>query len=213
MAKLYFRYGTMDSSKTANLIMVDYNYMEQGKHSIILKPVLDTRSGEGKVNSRLGISAKCIDISHDQSIWDTVLSIQATQPVDCILVDECQFLSAKHVEELARIVDEQNIPVIAYGLKNSYVKGQLFEGSEALLYYADSIEEIKTVCTFCKSKATMNLRISGGQPIYSGDMIQVGDIKSDEPEYYIPACRKHYFDPPLGQRFAEAPRCEIENRN
>ena len=197
MAKLYFRYGTMDCSKTANLIMVDYNYKEQGKTSVILKPLLDTRSGVGKVTSRLGVSADCIDISPSQSVWDTICGLLDKENIDCILVDECQFLTAKHVEDLARIVDEKNIPVIAYGLKNSYVKGQLFEGSQALLYYADSIEEIKTVCTFCKSKATMNLRVCGNKPVYSGNMIKVGDVKSHETEYYIPTCRRHYLNPPL----------------
>ncbi len=198
MAKLYFRYGTMDSSKTANLIMVDYNYREQGKRSIILKPLLDTRSGKGRVDSRLGVSAECYDIAPGQSLWDTVCKVLDQSSIDCILVDECQFLSRAHVEDLARLVDEKNIPVIAYGLKNSYVKGQLFEGSQALLYYADSIEEIKTVCTFCKSKATMNLRISGGQPVYEGGLIQMGDVKPSEPDYYIPTCRRHYLAPPLG---------------
>lgn len=197
MAKLFFRYGTMDSSKTANLIMVDYNYREQGKHSVILKPILDTRSGQNKVKSRLGVEADCIDVTDKDDLEKLIEGLVAKNPVDCVLVDECQFLSAHHVEELARVVDKLNIPVICYGLKNSYVKGHLFEGSQALLYYADSIEEIKTVCPFCSRKATMNMRVVNGKPVYSGEPVQVGDIDSSSSEYYIPVCRKHYFAPEL----------------
>ncbi len=197
MAKLFFRYGTMDSSKTANLIMVDYNYKEQGKRSVILKPVLDTRSGHHKVKSRLGVEADCIDVTDSDDLERLVEGLVAQSKVDCVLVDECQFLSAHHVEELARVVDKLGIPVICYGLKNSYVKGKLFEGSQALLYYADSIEEVKTVCTYCNRKATMNMRVVGGKPVYSGHPVQVGDIDATAEEYYIPVCRKHYFAPEL----------------
>ncbi len=197
MAKLFFRYGTMDSSKTANLIMVDYNYREQGKRSVILKPVLDTRSGQHKVKSRLGVEADCIDVTDQDNLEELLEQMVARSPVDCVLVDECQFLSAHHVEELARVVDKLDIPVICYGLKNSYVKGHLFEGSRALLYYADSIEEVKTICTYCSRKATMNLRVMGGRPVYSGNPVQVGDIDAQSAEYYIPVCRRHYFAPKL----------------
>lgn len=200
MAKLFFRYGTMDSSKTANLIMVDYNYREQGKRSVILKPRMDTRSGEGLVKSRLGVSAECIDIHEEDDLVELVGELLERRPLDCILVDECQWLTFAQGEQLARVVDRFNIPVLCYGLKNSYVKGLIFEGSRALLYYADSIEEIKTVCTYCSRKATMNLRVVGHKPVYSGDPVQVGDVDSSGAEYYIPVCRRHYFDPPLTEQ-------------
>lgn len=196
MAKLYFRYGAMDSSKSANLIMVAYNYEKQGKTVVVLKPTLDTRSDDGFVESRIGVKAKCVEVSQDSVILELLRDDMAQSVIDCILVDESQFLNAHQVEELVTIVDEYRIPVICYGLKNSYVKGELFEGSRALLYYAESIEEIKTVCSFCNKKAIMNLRVVDGQPVYSGDRVMVGDTKQSS-EYYIPVCRKHYFNPKL----------------
>lgn len=197
MAKLYFRYGAMDSSKSANLIMVAYNYEKQGKTVVVLKPALDTRSKLGFVESRIGVKAKCLDIPPQGSVLEILKGEIAQSTLDCILVDECQFLTVQQVEELVKVVDDYNIPVICYGLKNSYVKGELFEGSRALLYYAESIEEIKTVCSFCNKKAIMNLRMVGGKPVYSGDKVQMGDTVQGQEEYYIPVCRKHYFQPLL----------------
>lgn len=196
MAKLYFRYGAMDSSKSANLIMVAYNYEKQGKTVVVLKPSLDSRSDMGFVESRIGVKAKCVDVRPDSKILELLRDDMAQSVIDCILVDECQFLNTPQVEELVKIVDDFHIPVICYGLKNSYIKGELFEGSRALLYYAESIEEIKTVCSFCNKKAIMNLRVVKGKPVYSGDKVQMGDTAPGE-EYYIPVCRKHYFNPKL----------------
>lgn len=196
MAKLYFRYGAMDSSKSANLIMVAYNYEKQGKTVVVLKPAMDTRSNMGYVESRIGVKARCMDILPNGSILELLREELAQNEIDCILVDESQFLTEKQVLELVEIVDHRNIPVICYGLKNSYVKGQLFEGSSALLYYAESIEEVKTVCSFCNKKATMNLRVVDGKPVYSGNQVQMGDTCQGQ-EYYIPVCRKHYFHPAL----------------
>ena len=199
MAKLYFRHGAMDSSKSANLLMAAYNYKKQGKIALIFKPSIDSRSEKGYVESRIGIRSECIDFSSDADL--TLLlekeckAIESGRP-DCILVDECQFLTKKQVLQLVHIVDKMDIPVICYGLKNSFIPGKLFEGSEALLYYSDSIEEIKTVCTFCDKKATMNLRIVGGKPVYNGNEITVGDTEKNCQEYYIPVCRKHFLSPP-----------------
>lgn len=200
VSKLYFRYGAMDSSKSANLIMVAYNYEKQGKRAVVLKPALDSRSDGGFVESRIGVRAPCLDIPPQGSILALLEPVRQAAPLDCILVDECQFLSAAQVEELVQVVDQWDIPVICYGLKNSYVKGELFEGSRALLYYAESIEEIKTVCSFCNKKAIMNLRIVDGKPVYNGNKVQMGDTARDSQEYYIPVCRKHYLAPPLGQK-------------
>src|SRR5699024_54285 len=111
----------------------------------------------------------------------------------CVLIDEAQFLTKDHVLQLAHIVDELNIPAMAFGLKNDF-RNQLFEGSEYLLLYADKIEEMKTICWYCHRKATMNLRLSDGKPVYTGEQIQIGGNES-----YYPVCRKHYQHPPVEQ--------------
>ena len=148
MAKLYFRYGAMGSSKTANAIMVQYNYHERGQNALMLKPMLDNRDGERIVGSRSGLSAPCAYVEEldrfDLSMFH------------CIIVDEAQFLKKAQVERLVEIVDQYNIPVICYGLRADF-QGNLFEGSQWLMAWADTIEEIKTVC-WCGRKATFNAR-------------------------------------------------------
>lgn len=196
MAQLYFRYGTMNSGKTLQLLAVAHNYEEQNKPVLIFKPTIDTRSSKGKIESRIGISHDAIEIDKESDLFQIVYKLTWTIDYACILVDEAQFLTKPQVKDLADIVDLLGIPVIAYGLKNSYVDGELFEGSQALLYYADKIEEIKTICTFCNRKAIMNLRIVDDKPIYKGENIHVGDVKNGE-DYYIPVCRKHYFQPQI----------------
>lgn len=198
MAQLYFRYGTMNSGKTLQLLAVAHNYEEQNKPVLIFKPTTDTRSVKGKIESRVGINHEAIEINKESNLFQIVYKLTSNINYECILVDEAQFLTKPQVKDLADIVDLLEIPVIAYGLKNSYVDGELFEGSQALLYYADKIEEIKTVCTFCNKKATMNLRIVNGKPIYEGNSIHVGDVKNGE-DYYIPVCRNHYFQPELNK--------------
>lgn len=196
-AKLYFRYGAMGSSKTANLLMVAHNYESQGKKVLLIKPSLDTRSETQKIESRTGLCAECIDIDNTSNIRNIFLTLVNTNNFEyhAILVDEAQFLTKYQVKQLAKMVDTYNIPVIAYGLKNSYIDGELFEGSQALLYYSNKIEEIKTVCSCpeCNSKATMNLRILNGEAVYNGEMINCGDTKPTS-DYYMPVCRKHYYN-------------------
>ena len=130
MAKLYFRYGAMGSSKTANAIMVQYNYHERGQNALMLKPCLDNRDGERIVGSRSGLSAPCRYVEELPEI-----DIDA---YDCVIVDECQFLTRAQVDALVEIVDEKNIPVICYGLRADF-RGELFEGSKWLLALADTI--------------------------------------------------------------------------
>jgi len=195
MAQLYFRYSVMDSSKSANLLMVAYNYKKKNNKIILLKPNLDTRSASGYIESRVGLKSPCIDIDKNTNIIELFKEQdrEVNNPIKAILVDEAQFLTKEQVEQLAYIVDKFNVPVLAYGLKNSYIKGELFEGSKALLYYADSIEQIKNICS-CGKKATMNLRVLNGNPVYEGQIINCGDTKPTD-DYYIPVCRKHYFEP------------------
>ena len=153
MAKLYFRYGAMGSSKTANAIMVQYNYQERGQRALLMKPRLDNRDGADRVGSRSGLSARCRFVE-DMDGMDL-------SQYNCIIVDEAQFLAKAQVEKLVSVVDDQNIPVICYGLRADF-QGNLFEGSQWLLAWADTIEEVKTVC-WCGRKATCNTRVVGGR--------------------------------------------------
>jgi thymidine kinase len=186
----------MNSSKTANLLMVAHNYEEQGKNVIVLKPSTDTRTQNNKVESRVGISHEAIVFTKDDNLYLIIQKLLQDQLINCVLVDECQWLTTEQVEQLVYIVDDLNIPVICYGLKNSYVQGFIFEGAKSLLYYADKIEEIKNTCHFCDRKAIMNLRVLNGQPIYDGESTHVGDVEAGE-DFYLPTCRKHYFEPKL----------------
>lgn len=179
MAKLYFRYGAMGSSKTANALMVQYNYLERGQNAMLFKPRLDTRDGDKSVVSRSGLRASCEYI-------EDIDSIDLTD-CDCIIVDEAQFLTRDQVYHLADIVDNRNIPVICYGLRADFL-GNLFEGSQTLMAIADTIEEIKTVC-WCGRKATFNARIVGGKVAKAGAQIQLGGNES-----YVALCRKHWAD-------------------
>ena len=195
IAKLYFRYGTMSSSKTAELLMCSHKYEEQGKQVLIFKPVIDTRSSKSKVESRVGISHDCVDIEKDFDFLNNEY-ISQYKDLSCILIDEAQWLMPNQVEQLVHLIHKYNVPVIAYGLKNSYVKGELFQGSQALLFYAESIEEIKSTCEYCNHKSTMHLRIINGKPIYSGNSTHVGDTKECN-DYYVSVCSEHYFNPIL----------------
>lgn len=192
MAQLFFRYGTMNSGKSIEILKVAHNYEEQNKTIILMTSAVDTRTGVGIVSSRIGLQRNAIPVATETNIFDLV---QETDPnAACVLIDEAQFLNRKHILQCARIVDEMNIPVMAFGLKNDF-RNHLFEGSESLLLYADKIEELKTICWFCRRKATMNLRVHEGQPVYEGKQVQVGGNES-----YYPVCRQHYFHPNLAQK-------------
>ena len=190
MAKLYFRYGAMGSSKTANAIMVQYNYHERGQKALMLKPRLETRDGEKTVRSRSGLSAPCEYVED----LDTI----DVSAYDCLIVDEAQFLTKSQVERLVRVVDEQNVPVIAYGLRTDF-RGNLFEGSMWLLAWADAIEEIKTVC-WCGRKATCNARIHDGRVVKDGQQILLGGNES-----YVSLCRKHWREGNVGETIERRP--------
>ena len=177
MAKLYFRYGAMGSSKTANAIMVQYNYHERGQNALMVKPRLDNRDGERIVGSRSGLSAPCIYMEELESV--------DLSAYNCIIVDEAQFLKKEQVAQLVEIVDEMNIPVICYGLRADF-RGELFEGSTWLMAWADTIEEIKTVC-WCGRKATCNARVVDGKVAREGEQIVLGGNES-----YVALCRRHW---------------------
>ncbi|AHI41375.1 thymidine kinase [Enterococcus faecalis] len=187
MAQLFFKYGAMNSGKTIEILKVAHNYEEQDKPVVLMTSGLDTRDGVGKVSSRIGLRRDAIPIFEETNVFDLINDL--SYKLFCVLVDECQFLNKHHVIEFARIVDELDIPVMAFGLKNDF-RNELFEGSKYLLLYADKLEELKTICWFCHKKATMNLHYIDGKPVYEGDQVQIGGN-----EAYYPVCRKHYFHP------------------
>lgn len=191
MAQLFFKYGAMNSGKSIDILKVAHNYEEQGKPVVLMTSGVDDRSGRGIIASRIGLGRKVKPIMDDTNIYDYVNKMD--RKIYCVLIDEAQFLKKEHVLQLIKIVDELNIPVMAFGLKNDF-RNELFEGSKYLLIYADKIEEMKTICWFCPHKATMNLRIHNGKPVYEGEQVQIGGNES-----YYPVCRKHYFHPKLKQ--------------
>jgi len=183
MAKLYYRYGAMGSSKTANAIMVQYNYMERGQKVLMVKPAMENRDGARTVKSRSGLQTECIFIEE--------LADMDVKQYDCVIIDEAQFLTKDQVRLLVKIVDEMNVPVIAYGLRTDF-RGELFEGSRELLCWADTIEEIKTIC-WCGRKATFNARVHNGKIVREGEQIMLGGNST-----YISLCRRHWKSGELG---------------
>ncbi|HFI2691776.1 TPA: thymidine kinase [Streptococcus suis] len=189
MAQLYYKYGTMNSGKTIEILKVAHNYEEQGKPVVIMTSALDTRDAFGVVSSRIGMRREAVAIDDEMDIFGYIQKMEP-RPY-CVLIDEAQFLRRHHVYDLARVVDELNVPVMAFGLKNDF-RNELFEGSKHLLLLADKLDEIKTICQYCSKKATMVLRTQDGKPTYEGAQIQIGGN-----ETYIPVCRKHYFSPEI----------------
>lgn len=180
MARLFFRYGAMGSSKTANALMVAYNYEERGKRTLLAKPMIDTRD-EGVIRSRIGLERKCIFVEDLVKYNDEKLSAY-----DCVIIDEAQFCTKADIEFFEHIVDELGIPVICYGLRTDFQRN-LFEGSRWLLAWADVIEELRTVC-WCGAGASVNTRYDDhGNIIREGEQIFVGGN-----ENYIALCRKHF---------------------
>ena len=190
MAQLYFKYGAMGSSKTANALMARFNYEERGQQCLLVKPRIDQRDGERVVVSRIGLKHECIYFDELQQ-----LSAMELQQNACIIVDEAQFLSREEVRWLARLVDELDIPVMCYGLRSDF-KGDLFPGSYELLVMADKIEEVKTIC-WCGKKATFNARFDeDGKVLKEGEQVVLGANDT-----YIGLCRRHWMRGDLGPDF------------
>ncbi|MCT4686197.1 thymidine kinase [Vallitalea sp.] len=189
MAKLFFKYGTVFSAKSLNLIATAHNYQTQGKEVLLLIPKIDTRS-DGYVSTRAGFKMPAELIDEGTDIYNLYVSHRKQKyNIDCILVDECQMLKSKHIDQLREIVDEYNTPVICYGLRVSYTL-ELFDASKRLFELADKLEEIKTVCWFCNNKATHNLKIVDGKPVYEGKPIDIGGL-----EKYVPVCYHCFKNP------------------
>ena len=202
MAKLYFRYGAMGSSKTANALMVAYNYKERGKKVLLAKPKLDTRE-VGVMHSRIGLEQPCIYVEdlgakanglrEEKVVLDIANACRdELNKYDCIIVDEAQFCKKEDVKFFTRLVDDLDIPVICYGLRTDF-QMNLFEGSMWLLAWADKIEELKTVC-WCGRGARCNARIDAdGNMVSSGEQVELGAN-----ERYISLCRKHFTERKTG---------------
>lgn len=189
MAHLYFKYGTMNSGKSFEIIKVAYNYEEQGKTVLIYSPSISARGEADRVGSRVGFQRDAIPVYEGTNLFESVRAFVDSSThaeIYCVLIDEAQFLKKHHIIELTQVVDELNIPVMAFGLKNDF-QNELFEGSYNLLVQADKIEEIKTICWYCDRKATMVIRFNNGQPMNAGEQIQIGGN-----EDYKPVCRRCY---------------------
>lgn len=185
MAKLYFKYGAMGSSKTAQALITKYNYEENGLKVWLIKPSADTRDGEQILRSRIGLEAAVEVIPPETDIYARYLGIRELN-CDVIIVDECQFLTEAQIDQLRAIVDEHNIPVMCFGLRTDF-QTRLFPGSRRLMEVADTIQEIKTICD-CGAKATVNARIDGsGHIITQGAQVVLGGNDS-----YIAMCHKCY---------------------
>lgn len=185
MAKLYFKYGAMGCSKTAQALITKFNYEERNMKVLLLKPSVDTRDGEATVKSRIGLSKPCLSVSDTDDIYE----IYKTKHTDCqvVIVDECQFLTPKQVDQLDDIVIDFNVPVLCFGLATDFLT-HLFPGSKRLFEIAESISEIKSVCK-CGSKATVNARIDeNGKIVTKGDQICIGGN-----DRYVAMCRKCYL--------------------
>jgi thymidine kinase len=183
MAKLYFRYGTVGSAKTLNLVAVAHNYRQQGKKIFLLKPDIDNRFGKQQIKSRAGLGADA-DILVQP---DSNLLYLDFEGISCLLVDEAQFLSKHNIDQLRAITLLKGIPVICYGLRTDF-KGRLFEGAQRLFELADSIEEVKATCHFCNRKSIMNLRYCDGKAVLEGPTVLLG-----AEERYLPACFACYI--------------------
>ena len=179
MAKLYFKYGAMGSSKTANALITKFNYEERGMKVWLIKPSIDVRDGVGIVRSRIGLSAEAEVITPDKDLF---AEYQKHSDCHVIIADECQFFKSEQIDQLRTIVDKLEIPVLCYGLRTDFLT-KLFEGSSRLFEVADSITEIKTICE-CGKKAIVNARIDGnGKVVTEGGQILIGGNDS-----YIAMC-------------------------
>jgi thymidine kinase len=187
MAKLYFYYASMNAGKSSHLLQADFNYRERGMTTMLWTAALDSRSA-GMVRSRIGLESEAHRFAPDTDLWAEVSAVHAEGKLDCVLVDEAQFLTPEQVWQLARLADEAAVPVLCYGLRTDF-QGALFPGSAVLLGIADALVELKAVC-HCGRKATMNLRVDGsGAAVRQGEQTEIGGN-----DRYVALCRKHFSE-------------------
>lgn len=186
MAKLHFHYATMNAGKSTLLLQAAYNYRERGMNVEILLADFDDRAGRGIVSSRIGLQDQAVTFSRETNLFDLAVSLNDRQKLDCLFVDEAHFATAEHAWQLARIVDELDIPVMAYGLRSDF-RGHLFPASEELFVLSDEIREVRTIC-HCGRKASMVCRLDDkGNALLDGPQIEVGGN-----DRYVSYCRKHW---------------------
>lgn len=187
MAKLYFYYSAMNAGKTTTLLQSSYNYQERGMSTLLFRPSIDTRFGDGKIASRIGLEHEAIIFADDFNFFPYVREAkQHLNRLACVFIDEAQFLTREQVQQLVEIVNLLSIPVLAYGLRTDFL-GETFEGSRYLLAWAEELIEIKTVC-YCGRKATMNARLDAeGNQVLAGAQVEIGGN-----ERYASLCRKHF---------------------
>ena len=192
MAKLYFNYSSMNAGKSTMLLQANHNYIERGMKPRIYTSDLDNRFGKGEIISRIGLRSKSNIFTSKTDIYLDILNVLDDTTVDCVLIDEAQFLTQNQVIQLSKVVDELEIPVLAFGIRTDF-QGNLFEGSKYLLAWADNLKEIKTVC-HCGRKATMVLRLNlDGEVVSDGTQIEIGGE-----ERYVSVCRKHFIEKNIG---------------
>ena len=193
MAKLYFYYASMNAGKSTVLLQASFNYRERGMHTMLFTAAIDDRAGQGVIASRIGLSAPADMFVPETDLFAAVASAHAVGTLNCVLVDEAQFLTKDQVWQLAHVADDLGIPVLCYGLRTDFL-GNLFPGSQWLLAIADTLTELKAVCA-CGRKATMNLRIDGqGKPVASGQQTEIGGN-----DRYVALCRRHFAAALAGQ--------------
>jgi thymidine kinase len=187
MAKLYFYYASMNAGKSSHLLQADFNYRERGMRTMLWTAALDSRSA-GMVRSRIGLESEAHKFTPETDLWAEVSAAHAGDKLDCVLVDEAQFLTSDQVWQLALLADEGGIPVLCYGLRTDF-QGELFPGSAVLLGIADALVELKAVC-HCGRKATMNLRVDeSGAAVRQGQQTEIGGN-----DRYVALCRKHFSE-------------------
>ncbi|MEH6632005.1 MAG: thymidine kinase [Halopseudomonas aestusnigri] len=192
MAKLYFYYSSMNAGKSTVLLQSSYNYQERGMGTLLFTAALDDRYGKGKISSRIGLQAEALIYSREDDLFVMAQTELSERKINCVFVDEAQFLTKDQVFQISEIVDQLNIPVLAYGLRTDF-QGNLFEGSKQLLAWADVLHELKTIC-HCGSKATMVMRVDeSGKAIREGSQVEIGGN-----DRYVPVCRKHFKIEVLG---------------
>ncbi|WP_407330834.1 thymidine kinase [Enterovibrio sp. 27052020O] len=186
MAQLYFYYSAMNAGKSTTLLQSSFNYQERGMNPLIFTAAIDDRYGVGKVSSRIGLQAEAQLYSPNDDIFAAVSDINVNNKVDCLLVDECQFLTKEQVYQITEVVDKLNIPALCYGLRTDF-RGELFAGAQYLLAWADKLVELKTIC-HCGRKANMVIRTDAeGNAIADGDQVVIGGN-----DRYESVCRVHY---------------------
>ncbi|MGB0744979.1 MAG: thymidine kinase [Opitutales bacterium] len=188
MAKVYFYYSAMNAGKSTVLLQSSHNYGERGMATLLLTPEIDQRAGYGKIASRIGLSAQAEVFDSDTNLFEFTKKANCKEDLSCVLIDEAQFLTQIQVRQLCKVADQLGIPVLCYGLRTDFL-GNLFEGSAALLGWADNLIELKTIC-HCGRKAIMNLRTDAeGKAIRVGAQVEIGGN-----ERYVAMCRRHFSE-------------------